>query len=238
MKHISYLLITLAVCGLFCPGFSQEKKGQDGKTAIAVLDFVAKGMDEMAITALSDRLRTELYHTGSFTVLERGQMDAVLKEQGFQQSGACTDAACMVEVGQILGVDKMIAGSLGKLGTLYTINLRLIDVGSGKILTTESQDCNCPIEGLFDALHTLAFKLAGKEAPALPTAPAAAAAPAPAAPLPAKTEEVKSGKSHTGLIVGVVVGVAVLGGGAAAYFLLGGNNDTSSTGTGSIDFTW
>jgi TolB-like protein len=232
MKANLFLILVLSLANLVFP--------DDVRQAVAVLDFVAKGMDEMAITALSDRLRTELHQTGTFSVLERGQMDAILKEQGFQQSGACTDQACMVEVGQILGVEKMVAGSLGKLGTLYSVNLRLIDVRSGKIIQTESQDCNCPIEGLFAALHQIAFKLAGVQE-VTSVVPAATAAPAPSDAVPGKTakkESVKEGKGGNGLVIGAVVGgVVVVGGGVAAFMLLKKPAENIPE-TGSIDFTW
>lgn len=112
---------------------------------IALTELQAEGIDESSVRVISDRLRTELFKTGEFMVVERGQMEEILKEQGFQQSG-CTSDACVVEVGQILGVKGMIAGSVGKLGGLFTLNVRLIDVGSASITQTVNVDCTCPIE--------------------------------------------------------------------------------------------
>jgi len=71
---------------------------------IAVSDVLGKGLPQSQADIISDRLRGELVKTGHFSVMERAQMDEVLKEQGFQQSGACTEQSCIVAMGQMLGV--------------------------------------------------------------------------------------------------------------------------------------
>ncbi len=112
---------------------------------VALTDLQGEGVDASTVRVITDRLRTELFKTGVFTVVERGQMEEILQEQGFQQSG-CTSDACVVEVGQILGVKGMLAGSVGKVGTLYTLNVRLIDVGSATITQSVNVDCRCEVE--------------------------------------------------------------------------------------------
>ena len=49
--------------------------------------------------------------SGCFRVIERTEMDNILREQGFQKSGACDDENCLVEVGQLLGVNRMAAAN-------------------------------------------------------------------------------------------------------------------------------
>ena len=110
-----------------------------GKTTIAVLDFEGKGIPESETSILTDRLRNEVFKTDVFVVLERGQMDDVLKEQGFQQSG-CISSECAVEVGRMLGVQQMVAGSIGKVGSVYTVSARIFDVETGKILQSANYD--------------------------------------------------------------------------------------------------
>ena len=58
-------------------------------------------------------------NTGLFTVGERGEMDSILKEQGFQASG-CTDIECAVKIGKLLSANKMLVGEIGKLGTKFS----------------------------------------------------------------------------------------------------------------------
>jgi hypothetical protein len=80
--------------------------------------------------------------------MEREQMKSILKEQNFQQSDACSEASCVVQMGQLLAVNKIITGSVGKLGNMYTINIKLIDVASGEIILTQNEDVSGQIEDM------------------------------------------------------------------------------------------
>ncbi|OGJ90008.1 MAG: hypothetical protein A2268_12565 [Candidatus Raymondbacteria bacterium RifOxyA12_full_50_37] len=172
------LLLGLATSGLWCQveqapvapisdtmaaPAAKPMTAAEVKFGVAVLDLELQGLEAIAGKALSDRLRSDLVATGRFTVMERGQMDEIMKEQGFQASGACSDEACLIEIGQLLGVEKMVAGSLGKLGKLYLVNLRTIDIRTGKIEQTVSQDCTCEVENLPLAITIVAKKLAGDD---------------------------------------------------------------------------
>ena len=106
---------------------------------IAVLEFEGKGVSQSETSTLTDRLRDEMFNTGLYIVLERGKMDEVLKEQGFQQSG-CVTSECAVEVGNMLGVQQMIGGSIGKVGSIYTVSARVIDVQTGEVLKSANYD--------------------------------------------------------------------------------------------------
>ena len=94
---------------------------QGGKYTIAVSDLVGQGIDQSTAAILSDRLRTELFKTGSITVLERGVMQDILKEQGFQQS-SCSSDTCIVQVGQLLGVSHMIQGDDGHVVDVHGLD--------------------------------------------------------------------------------------------------------------------
>jgi TolB-like protein len=136
LKKSSLLLLLCVSLSLFAQG---------KKMNIAVSDLSGQGIEQSSTSIISDRLRTELFKQGGFNVLERNAMQDILKEQGFQQSG-CTSDACAVEIGQMLGVSYIVVGTVGKLGRLFTIDVRLIQVATGKIAFSENVDCDCPIE--------------------------------------------------------------------------------------------
>lgn len=100
------------------------------------------GVDKGQADLISDRICVELFKTGKINIMEREQVREVLAEQGFQQSGACKDDACIVEMGQLLGVERLITGTIGKIDSLVLINIRVIEVVSGKILKVVSWDIN------------------------------------------------------------------------------------------------
>lgn len=145
---------------IFVMALSAAAVAQDQKrTSVAILELEPKGVPEVEVSALSDRLRGELIAGGAFDVMERGKMQEILKEQGFQQSGACNTDACAVEVGQLIGVEKMIAGSLGRVGKTYSINLRLINVKTGRIERSIMRDYT----GEIDRLLTTEMKVVAQQ---------------------------------------------------------------------------
>jgi hypothetical protein len=104
------------------------------KPNVAVLDFGGdKNVTEEQLKAIAGRLQAELMNLDAFTILDRSQMDQILKEQGFQQSGACTQSDCMVEMGQLLGVEKIITGQVVNFGEDWSVSVNYIDVGTGKV---------------------------------------------------------------------------------------------------------
>ena len=127
---------------------------------IAVLDFDGKGVTNDEASALSDRLRLELFNTMSFTVVERAMMEQILKEQGFQQSG-CTTNECIVEVGRLIGVEQIAGGSISKIGSTYSVSARLVSVETGKILKIATYDFRGEIDDLLiSGMKQIAIQLA------------------------------------------------------------------------------
>lgn len=169
MKHFGFpVLILIVLTGSSL--FSQAPAG-DVKTNYAVVNLKSgEGVSEGESELISDRLRTELFKTGKVNMMERNQMQDILNEQGFQQSGACTDEACLVEMGQMLGVKIMVIGSLGKLGSMFMINIRAIDVQTAQIVKVVSVDIKGDIEEVVDHLEEIARKITGTEGANQPAA--------------------------------------------------------------------
>ena len=116
-----------------------------GKISLAVLELDAKGISISDASIITDRLRAELFKTNKFIVLEREKVEEILSEQGFQLSG-CTSDECIVEVGKLIGVQQIVAGKIGKIGNLFTMTVRIVDIETGKVLKVATDDCRCPIE--------------------------------------------------------------------------------------------
>jgi TolB-like protein len=167
MLRINYIIASLF---LFTGIAHSEKQNLN----IAVSNIKAENFDPASARIIADRLRSELVSTGAFTVIEREKMEEILKEQGFQQTG-CVDESCAVEIGQLLGVSHIIAGTIGRVGKTSTLTVRVIDVTTGRIKLSESVDCQCSVDDIL-TVHTrtvavaLAEKLNG-DVPLLPSEP-------------------------------------------------------------------
>ena len=189
---------------IFLFSFPVTVHSQD-RLAVAVMDLEGRGLSAMEAATLTDRLRSEMVNIGVFQVVERGQMEMLLEEQGFQQTG-CTSAECAVEMGKMLGVQAMATGSIGKLGTMWTLDVRMFDVGTGEISKVSSRNFQGGVEGLLGLLKLVVKDLAG--IPVEEDQPAAAEEPVAEAEQPKK----KSGGFFKLLLL-----VAIGGGGYYAY---------------------
>jgi len=131
------------------------------KTTLAVFDLDAKGLEKTQAEILTNRLRSISVSLGIYEVVERQKMQEILDEQEFQLSG-CTTDDCAVEVGQLLGVQKMITGSVGVIGKVYTLELRLLDIETGKIERSATYDFQGELEILLmEGMNNALLKLLG-----------------------------------------------------------------------------
>ena len=108
--------------------------GQNTKPTVAILDFEGQGVDASEVKTLSERMRTEIGNTNVVRLIERKDVEKIMMEQGLQQSG-CTTDECAAEVGQFLGVQFMISGSITKMGKSYTIDCKMLSVETGESVT-------------------------------------------------------------------------------------------------------
>jgi len=189
------------------------------KETVAILDFEGRGISQMEAQTLTDRFTSELAATNAMILVERNQMNEILDEQGFQQSG-CTSAECAAEVGALLGVQHMVAGSFGKLGNSYTIDAKMFSVESGKTEKTVSATYKGEIDGLLNEIEILAWEIMSLNPPEELLAIQRAGGQPIAAVAPAKEKGGKGWLFWTGLIV--------VGGAGAAFALMGGEEEPAA----------
>lgn len=151
------ILTALLLFGLN-PLFSEAK--QDPQPSIAVLDFEPKG-DIKSDTSdfVTERVRIELFKTGKYKIVERGQMKKVLEEQKLELSGL-TGSEYASKVGKLLSAQKMLLGSVNKLDSSYYVNVRMIDVTSGTMEFGDTAQADSAA-GLSDTSVSIVSKLTG-----------------------------------------------------------------------------
>jgi len=150
-KIIFTLVLLLGVSALFAP---------PPKERIAVLDFkLISRMDMNEALTLADYFRSKVAKTGKFTIMSRSDMRDILEAQEFNE--ACTDAACAVNAGKLLSAQKIVIGKIGKIGRMYTVVIKLINVASGVVEKTEEDTYSGAREGLLQRVDILARKIAG-----------------------------------------------------------------------------
>lgn len=131
------------------------------RRSVAVAPLASTTLTRGEADLLGEALSTALQKRSGVRMMERSQMDRILQEQGFQNSGACDKSDCAIQIGRILGIDQIVVGSVGKLGGSYLLNARLVDVGTGEILGSTSRTAPARIEKVIDELPKAADDLFG-----------------------------------------------------------------------------
>ena len=131
---------------------------------VAVLDFDANGIPEYEVETLVERLRSELPNTGAVRLVDRKMLENILKEQGLQQSG-CTTDECAAQIGELLGAQFMISGSIGKLENTFTIDMKMVSVSTGAAERAKSVNFEGGVGGLLIEMQILAWEIVGLDVP-------------------------------------------------------------------------
>ncbi len=134
----------------------------DYKVTLSVMDInITSGLSPNEVVMLTDKLMNEFTANGVYKIIERSKRDEILREQGFQQSGACDQGPCLVEAGQMLGVEKMVGGTIGGIGTIYGVELRVMDVRTGAIEQAFSRQYSGDVSALLEAMKEAAMEFSG-----------------------------------------------------------------------------
>jgi curli biogenesis system outer membrane secretion channel CsgG len=111
--NLTRILIILLCCFTVLVG--QDLKNL--KKRVAVTEFSDKANYGHNIgSGIADMLVTALVESKKFIVIERNELDQILKEQGLGLSGSVTPQSA-AKVGQLLGVELIITGSVSEFGT-------------------------------------------------------------------------------------------------------------------------
>jgi len=178
---------------------------------IAVIQFEANGVDKTVANILTDAVHSQLRKLPDARVISQREIETMLQYEKVKMQMGCTDVSCMVEIGGALGVDKLVAGSLGKLGDSYLFALKLLSIHDGKI------------EGMFDKRL-----MEGDEEDFLETIPEALATLFPKHALLWPKDSMKRKIGRAGPWPWVMVGVggaAVITGGVMTYLARGQYQD-------------
>ncbi len=179
MRRVVFFTLLAAVAGI---AWAQPK--------IAVLDAaVPNNIDQSVVIPVTEKIIERLVISGRYTVLDRANVDKVLKEREFQVSGMVSDAE-ITEAGKYLGADFVVVAKVQRVSDTYFLSAKMIAVKTGVIANQSSAEN----EGKLSVLIKLAERVGDVLSGGTVLAPAAAEPPKsdqpppppPAAPAPAK----------------------------------------------------
>jgi TolB-like protein len=148
---------------------------------IAVMEIRPLGTEPHKAELLSEVALTESAATDKFEIIGRSDINSMI---GFDQQkkilGCTDDSNCLAEIGGALGVEYVMIGTLGKLGALYRVDMKLVDAKKARVAGRFGESVEGSEEKLVATVQRGVRKLLGALQADLP-APAAVAATEPAA---------------------------------------------------------
>ncbi len=136
-----------------------KKKREIIKIAILELDYLQRSnRGEPVGRMVSEFLTTSAANTGAFSIVERSLLNKVMKELELEQSGLVEESQAR-EIGRMVGADAVLTGSVSKLGSSMRIDVRLINVETGKIMAAASELTQLDLASLSRSTDSLIRKL-------------------------------------------------------------------------------
>ena len=176
---------------------------------LAMLTLVAQGLpaDEAHLGAvLTEALATEIAATTKCDVVTERDMKEMLDFEAVKQQCGLDSDSCMAEIGGALGVDRVVGGSVSKIGASYLVAARVMNLRKGVVETRTDEVVGASAEELRRGAQAVGRKLFG-------------AAPPP--PTSSTSSPFSSPFLWAGAGVGVL-GLATAGAAGAYAFLLEG----------------
>lgn len=128
---------------------------------IAVLDaMIPQNMDPSVIVPATEKIIERLVVSGRFTVLDRANIESVLKEREFQVSGMVSDQD-VVTAGKYLGADFVVVAKVSKVADTYFISAKMIAIKTGVIANQTSAEGEGKLSTLIDLASQVGEVLSG-----------------------------------------------------------------------------
>ncbi|MBU3955655.1 hypothetical protein KJ633_04270 [bacterium] len=158
---IKYLCALFVAMAFFCSSavFSADK------ISVAVMNFSSDNADSDRAKSIADLIKTDMLNTGEFVMIERSEIDKVIKEQKFQSMGM-VDAGQAAELGKLLAVKKMMMGGVSRFSFGILVNVRVVDVETGQIEVADKaliENDNYMLDTCSELAGKISSRLTGKE---------------------------------------------------------------------------
>lgn len=130
------ILLVLAGFGMMQPILAAPRT-----TTVAVMPFrdLSGGSSHVG-EAIRETVASDLREISSLRVVERGQLDRVLAEQGLQVRKTDLDVSAVVKLGKVLGASLIVVGAYQKVATQLRLTARFVKVETSEVVGTAKVD--------------------------------------------------------------------------------------------------
>ncbi len=167
MKQLFTIYFLAAFCSIIIsyPGLSmaQVESSNEDKSNVALLRMeLPRDFSTNEQFTLTNDFLSALYNTGKFSIIDRKEMDPIIKELKFQASDF-VDPDEVVELGSMLGADLFVTLSIKPSRGNYQITSQLISVEKANIEKMVVKKCDDKFDFISSLFNEIAYDLAGLE---------------------------------------------------------------------------
>ena len=140
MKRIVSVFSVLLFAILWFPARADEPAAAavpadaQPRLRVFVMDYVVAPQVPVDTATANGILTTRLDGLGFFDFISKTEVEqAINYEAMLQMLGTDDDGQKLVELGQAVNADRVVSGTLGKIGNTYVLNLTLMDVKNARV---------------------------------------------------------------------------------------------------------
>lgn len=201
---------------------------------LALPGFSNVNIDDKAGDLYADFFAQRLVEQGNLRVVTKNEVGALLGFDRQKQLLGCAESTCLAELAGAMGVDGVVAGSLGKVGRSYVVNVKVVAASDARLLVSASGRV-ADEEALLDWLA----KTAASFVPQIRQGLGRSAPPVPVAVMPEKPAPIVTARAEapsslrSSAWIPVAAGGAALVAGGVVYALAAQKVGAVSAGQGS-----
>lgn len=131
------------------------KDGDPSRARLAIMSVAPSGVPEEYAVGITETIATEIARTGVFDTISPKQIQSILAyEKRRDALGGCVNEDCFVQVARLVKAEKLIGGSVAKVGETLVLNLILIDAVDGKAINRSKKETTNASELVNDAYRS------------------------------------------------------------------------------------
>lgn len=121
-----------------------------------------EGVNEATARALTHSVLGEARKQRGIAVMSPDELSSILSLERQKALMGCTEDSCRADVSQVLGVDRLLMGSISRLGASWLVHLKLVNARSGGIASQSDRRLkDKTIDDVLDALPSMVNELFG-----------------------------------------------------------------------------
>ena len=152
-----WIVIVTVTLGVTLPIHAEEDH-----PSIVVWKLAAnEGVKAEDVNLISNFVTNHVAKYSGAKVISEADIHTILKGVEKRQECGVEDTSCVAEIGAALGVPEAISGDIGRLGTIWVLNLRRINVRTTEVIGRSSRQVEGEVDDLVLAIPSAAAELFG-----------------------------------------------------------------------------